>query len=153
VLKKLSSTPWRRMGEWIHRSRFLDLGTSWRWLASFTPLSLYPPVSIGEEVGWTPESAWTIWRSENSWPCRDSNSDPSVVQPLASHYTDYATETHMQELCKIIFLSDILSADSHETLRGAACFRGTQLFSFLTSAVGRPVVFNLFCSRTPKCNL
>jgi hypothetical protein len=27
---------------------------------------------------------------ESSWLYRDSNSDPSVVQPLASHYTDWA---------------------------------------------------------------
>jgi hypothetical protein len=26
----------------------------------------------------------------NSWPYRDSNSDPSVVQPVASRYTDWA---------------------------------------------------------------
>jgi hypothetical protein len=25
------------------------------------------------------------------WPYQDSNSDPSVVQPVASRYTDYAT--------------------------------------------------------------
>jgi hypothetical protein len=31
-----------------------------------------------------------IWRTENSWPYRDSNSDPSIVQPVASRYTDYA---------------------------------------------------------------
>jgi hypothetical protein len=29
-------------------------------------------------------------RGENSWPYRDSNSDLSVVQPVASRYTDYA---------------------------------------------------------------
>jgi hypothetical protein len=33
------STPWRRMGEWMYRS---DLGTSWRWVVSFTPLPRYP---------------------------------------------------------------------------------------------------------------
>jgi hypothetical protein len=33
---------------------------------------------------------WTSWRGENSWPYRDSNSDPSIVQPVASRYTDYA---------------------------------------------------------------
>jgi hypothetical protein len=31
-------------------------------------------------------------RGENSRPYRDSNSDPSVVQPIASRYTDYATQ-------------------------------------------------------------
>jgi hypothetical protein len=34
-----------------------------------------------------------IWRSENSWPYQDSNSDPSVVEPVASRYTDCATAT------------------------------------------------------------
>jgi hypothetical protein len=37
-----------------------------------------------------PELVWTVWRRENFWPHRDSNTDPSVVQPLASHYTAYA---------------------------------------------------------------
>jgi hypothetical protein len=31
-----------------------------------------------------------IWRRENSSSYRDSNSDLSVVQPVASRYTDYA---------------------------------------------------------------
>jgi hypothetical protein len=31
-----------------------------------------------------------IWRSENSLSYRDSNSDLSVVQPVASRYTDYS---------------------------------------------------------------
>jgi hypothetical protein len=31
-----------------------------------------------------------IWRRENSTPYRNSNSDPSVVQPVASLYNDYA---------------------------------------------------------------
>jgi hypothetical protein len=33
---------------------------------------------------------WTTWRRENSRSYRDSNSDPSVVQPVASRYTDCA---------------------------------------------------------------
>jgi hypothetical protein len=31
-----------------------------------------------------------MWRRENSRPYRDSKSDPSVVQSVASRYTDYA---------------------------------------------------------------
>jgi hypothetical protein len=34
-----------------------------------------------------PEPVWTAWRRENSWSYRDSNSDPAVVQPVASRYT------------------------------------------------------------------
>jgi hypothetical protein len=45
-----------------------------------------PPVPIGYEAGWAPEPVRATWRTENSWPCRDSNSDPSVVQPVASRY-------------------------------------------------------------------
>jgi hypothetical protein len=30
------------MGEWMLYPRFLDLGTSWRWVVSFTLLPLYP---------------------------------------------------------------------------------------------------------------
>jgi hypothetical protein len=41
--------------------------------------------------GWVdPREVWTTWRSNNSWPYRDSNPDLSVVQPVASRYTDCA---------------------------------------------------------------
>jgi hypothetical protein len=72
------------MWEWICIDpHFIDLGTSWRWVASFTPLPLYPrgksPLYPAKEVGWTPEPVWTTWRRENSWPYRDSNSGLSIV--------------------------------------------------------------------------
>jgi hypothetical protein len=35
-------------------------------------------------------SVWTTWRRESSGPYQDSNADPSVVQPVASRYTDCA---------------------------------------------------------------
>jgi hypothetical protein len=49
-----------------------------------------PPVPMGLEAGWTPEPVWTTWRGEKSCPYRDSNTDPSAVEPVASRYTDCA---------------------------------------------------------------
>jgi hypothetical protein len=63
------------------------------WSASrpgrFTPGKKHP-VSIVQEVGWTPVPVLTTWRSKNSWPYQYSNSVLSVVQPVASRYIDYA---------------------------------------------------------------
>jgi hypothetical protein len=36
------------------------------------------------------ESRYLLCRSEHSWPYRESNSGPSVVQSIASNYTDRA---------------------------------------------------------------
>jgi hypothetical protein len=47
-------------------------------------------VPIVQEVGWTPEPVWTTRRSENSLHYWDSNSDLSVIQPVASPNTDRA---------------------------------------------------------------
>jgi hypothetical protein len=47
-----------------------------------------PLVPIRQETGWTSEPVWTTWRRENSCPYRDSNSDPSIVQPVANCYID-----------------------------------------------------------------
>jgi hypothetical protein len=63
------------------------------WSASrpchFTPGERVPDTRwLGGWVG--PESVWMTSRKENSWPYRDSNSKPSVVQPASSRYTDYA---------------------------------------------------------------
>jgi hypothetical protein len=73
--------------------QFLDFGTSWGWVVSYTPLPLYP----GERApgthfigGWVGPRAGLDDMEENSWPYQDSNSHPSVVQPVASHYIDYA---------------------------------------------------------------
>jgi hypothetical protein len=38
-----------------------------------------------------PETAQTLCGRASSWPCQDSNSEPSVVQPVASRCTDCAT--------------------------------------------------------------
>jgi hypothetical protein len=59
-------------------------------VVTFKSRSLYP----GEEprypsyrvAVWVPEPVWTLWRTENCWIYRDSNSDFLVIQPIASFY-------------------------------------------------------------------
>jgi hypothetical protein len=96
---------------------FLDLGTSWRWVVSFTPRPLYPrardPSTHCIGGGWPPQPAWTTWRIENSWPYWGSNSDLSVVQPIASRYSDWLSMcvciyTHTHGKCLLIRLQLIL---------------------------------------------
>jgi hypothetical protein len=68
---------------------YLEVSGQLHALAALPP-EKEPQVPIGQEDGWNSEPVWTIWRSENSWPHRDSNSDSSVVQPVTSRYTDYS---------------------------------------------------------------
>jgi hypothetical protein len=50
-----------------------------------------PPVPIGQEAGWAPESVWTQRLEEKSFCLRrGSNADHPVVQSVARHY-DWAT--------------------------------------------------------------
>jgi hypothetical protein len=62
---------------------FLDLGTSWRWVVNFTPRPLSPR-------GKSPR--YPLDRMLGGPQSRDSICEPSVVQPIASRYTDYASE-------------------------------------------------------------
>jgi hypothetical protein len=76
----------------VYRSTFLDLGTSWRRVVSFTTLLLYPrgkvlPLLTGYE---DPESVWRTRSSENCLPYWDSNPDPSVVKLVAIRSADCA---------------------------------------------------------------
>jgi hypothetical protein len=50
----------------------------------------YPLKAVLWVGGWAPELVQMIWKSEKSWPYWGSNSNHSVVQPVASCYTDWA---------------------------------------------------------------
>jgi hypothetical protein len=72
---------------------FLNLGTSWsEWSAShsrrFTPWGMRSRYLLDTRLGGLQSRSGR--RGENSWPYRDSNSDPSEVQSVASRYTDYS---------------------------------------------------------------
>jgi hypothetical protein len=96
------------MGEWMYRSTCSwprhQLEVSGQ---LHTPASL-PPVPIGEEVGWTPEPVWTTWKREDSWPYLDSNSDPSVVQSVASRYTTTLSRLPMTMYTKSNIFCDVM---------------------------------------------
>jgi hypothetical protein len=50
------------------------------------------PVPIVQEAGWAPKPVWTQRLEEKSFRlCRGSNIDRPVGQPVARHYTDWAT--------------------------------------------------------------
>jgi hypothetical protein len=73
------------MGEWWYSATILDLGTRWRWVVRFTPPTALPPgklslVPIGYWNGWAPEPVWTLWRREQSCPCREWNPGPSLYR-------------------------------------------------------------------------
>jgi hypothetical protein len=45
-------------------------------------------LDLGPSSGWAPKPVST-WRRENSWPYWDSDTDPYVIQPVDSRYTDW----------------------------------------------------------------
>jgi hypothetical protein len=94
--------PWYRPTFSWPRS-YMEVSGQLHALAAFLPKKAPGTHWIGGWVG--PEPVWTTWRRENSWPYRDSSHDSSVVQSVASRYTDcanlapiyqmYAAETYV----------------------------------------------------------
>ena len=70
---------------------FHDHGTRRGWGVSVTPWPLFTPakdpVPIIQKAEWAPGQVWT--GAENLAP--QPGFDPGTVQPVASHYTDWAT--------------------------------------------------------------
>jgi hypothetical protein len=62
-----------------------------------------PPVSIGEEAGWAPETVWTRWwREKFPAPHRESNPRTPIVQPVAQRYTDWAIAALTVQLVPVV---------------------------------------------------
>jgi hypothetical protein len=72
--------------------RILELCTSWRWVVSFTSRSQYPRrksprYPLDRRLDGHQNRSGRRGKEKNLWHYRDSNSDPSVIQPVASRYT------------------------------------------------------------------
>jgi hypothetical protein len=84
VLNYTNTTPWRRMGSGCIDAYFLDLDTSWRCVVSGTPGTHWIGGWVDARTGLDDvekRKCLTLPRLEL---------EPSVVQPAASRYTDYA---------------------------------------------------------------
>jgi hypothetical protein len=74
---------------------FLDLGTGWSWVVRFTPLPLYlrgksPWYPFDWRLGGPQSRSGRLTEERVLHLMRTRNSDPSVVQPVASRHTDWA---------------------------------------------------------------
>jgi hypothetical protein len=118
-LKLSHYTPRRRLGERRYSSysfstTALDGG---EWSAScpghVLPQGKGPPVPIVQEAGWAPEPVWTQRLEEKSVHlCRGSNLDRPVVQPVARHYTDWATRLLDYNYHQIYFKRSLLYSNT-----------------------------------------
>jgi hypothetical protein len=88
----------------------------WGWVVSVTTWPRFSPgertpVPIVQEAGWAPEPVWTQATGKIICLCLRSNLDPPVVQPVARHYTDWATRLTLRLIQRrIIPYTDILKA-------------------------------------------
>jgi hypothetical protein len=76
----------------------LNLGTKWGWVVSITPRPRFTSGThwIGGCVG--PRAGLDAGaRRKILCPCRGSNLDRSIVQPVVRHYTAWATAAHLRQ--------------------------------------------------------
>jgi hypothetical protein len=63
------------------------------------PKGKEPSMPMGKGARWAPKPSWTMWRREHSWPYRDSNSTPSVVQYVICKLAEIASEQKRLRRC------------------------------------------------------
>jgi hypothetical protein len=108
-VKQSRYTPWRRLGgEEVQLLLIHDLGTRWGWVVSITPRPRFTPEERTPGThctgGWVGPRAGldTEARGKILCPCRGSNPDRPVVQPVVRHYTAWATRL-TESLCTLYF--------------------------------------------------
>ena len=141
---------------------FLDHGTRRGWEVSITPWPLFnpgkEPVPIVQEAGWAPGLVWT--GVENLAP--PPGFDPWTVQPIASCYTDYATQPtwrhivcsrnwHLEGTCCLQLEMDYTT--SHHTLNDSVNRTLPTLAAILNTLLLQCyLIFLSFSVHINKCN-
>jgi hypothetical protein len=102
VTKQLNTEPWIRMGECMHKSTLFWPRHQFEASGQLRASAALPPgeevlVPITNKAWWAPEPILTTWKSEYFRPYQDSNSDPSVVQPVTNRYADYSAAAPVYE--------------------------------------------------------
>jgi hypothetical protein len=77
----LSTTPWRRVGEWRYRNIILDPSTRWRWVVSFTSLPPYLRYPFYRKLGGPQNPSGRYGREKHLLPL--SRNRTLIVQPVA----------------------------------------------------------------------
>jgi hypothetical protein len=62
-------------------SHFLDLGSSWRWVVSFSPLPLYPRYPLYSRLGGPQSRSGLRGEEKNSWPTGTRTPTPRSYSP------------------------------------------------------------------------
>jgi hypothetical protein len=77
------------MEEWRYSPTILDIGSIWRLVFSFTLRPFYPKQPFDRRLGPSQSHLGHCGEKKNLLPYRESNTDPSAVQPAAGFYTDW----------------------------------------------------------------
>jgi hypothetical protein len=64
--------------------------------------SMFSCVVSSNKLTWAPDTVWAICKRNNSWSCKDSDTNTSVVYTAASLHTDCAIAAYTETLNKIL---------------------------------------------------
>jgi hypothetical protein len=92
-------------GGWMYKSYFY-LGTSWGWVASFTPRPLYPRYPFGRRLGGPQSRSGRRTGEKVLDPTGTRALTPSSSGPLTSRCTDYALNAKRKYICLNELLGD-----------------------------------------------
>jgi hypothetical protein len=110
--------PWRHMGEWMYRPTFSWPHSSWRWVVSFTPRPLYPRgkspwFPLDKRLGGPQNWSGRLGEEKILDRIGAQNSNSSVIQPIASRYTNCAILAPNVVICQINILFLLIHTTSN----------------------------------------